>query len=643
MTKLPHRLPLSCILSAFSSIQTHFHLNSLPRFHSRIVSSSSSSSSTGLVVPSHDHISRLILDQSSPEAALQTFHWASKLSNFTHSQSTYRALIHKLCAFRRFNDVNQLLDEMPSSIGVPPDEDTLVTLVRGLGRARMIRDVIKVVDLASRFNTQLSLKIFNSILDVLVKEDIDLARNFYRKKMISTGVHGDDYTFGILMKGLCVTNRIAEAFKLLQLIKSSTVKPNAVVYNTLIHALCKNGKVGRARSLMNELDDPNVVTFNILISAYCKEENLVQALVLLEKSFAMGFTPDVITLTKILKIICDAGRVVEAFEILEKVESKRGVIDVVAYNTLIRGYCRIGKVRLGQRLYMEMERKGCLPNADTCNILISGFCESNMLDSALDMFNEMKADGISWNFVTYDTLIKGLCSAGRMEDGFKILELMEESKAGSGGRVSPYNSVLYGLYKKNRLEEASEFLSKMQNLFPRAVDRSLRILEFCKEGRVEDAKRVYNEITGQEGMPSVLVYDCLIRSLCLEGCTREAVELMNEMVGYGYLPTASTFNDVIRRFCSNGKLANALKLMEDMVGRGCTLDGGSYSLLIKGFCRMGDIQKAIMLLLQMLGENVIPDEMTWNSVLVCLSREREWSESKKMLHVNNLLECIIET
>ncbi|KAE8715555.1 Tubulin beta-2 chain [Hibiscus syriacus] len=62
------------------------------------------------------------------------------------------------------------------------------TLNPRLGRARMIRDVIRVVDLASRFNTQPSLKIFNSILDILVKEDIDLARKSYRKKMVQTDV-----------------------------------------------------------------------------------------------------------------------------------------------------------------------------------------------------------------------------------------------------------------------------------------------------------------------------------------------------------------------------------------------------------------------------------------------------------------------
>ncbi|KAH6755776.1 Pentatricopeptide repeat superfamily protein [Perilla frutescens var. hirtella] len=110
-----------------------------------------------------------------------------------------------------------------------------------------------------------SLKLLNTILDVLVKEDIDIAREFYRKKIMGTGLKGDDYTYGILMKGFCLTNRIGDGFKLLQIMKNHGVKVNVVVYNTLIHALCKNGKVGRARSLMNEMDKFSDVTFNILI------------------------------------------------------------------------------------------------------------------------------------------------------------------------------------------------------------------------------------------------------------------------------------------------------------------------------------------------------------------------------------------
>ncbi|KAK9077766.1 hypothetical protein SSX86_006104 [Deinandra increscens subsp. villosa] len=400
-------------------------------------------------VPNPEQISHLILDQKSANEALETFRWASKLPHFTHSQSTYRALVHKLCTFRRFDTAHQVLDEMPSLIGLPPDDDIFVTIVRGLGRARMIREVVKVPDLVSRFKVTPTLKIYNSILDVLVKEDIDIARGFYRRKMMGCGVKGDMYTFGILMKGLCLTNRIADGFKLLQTMKKKGVTPNAVVYNTLLHALCRHGKlgIGRARSLMNEMIDPNSVTFNILITAYCKTENLIQALVMLEKSFDLGFVPDVVTITKVVKILCDKDRGMEAVEVLERVEKKGGEIDVVAYNTLIKGFCKLKKAKAAVRFLKEMEMKGCLPNAETYNALIFGFCESGLPDLALDMFDEMKTVGISWNLITYETLIGGLCSIGRIEDGYKIMEIMVEK-----GNVPGYflwNSVVHSLARES--------------------------------------------------------------------------------------------------------------------------------------------------------------------------------------------------
>ena len=67
---------------------------------------------------------------------------------------------------------------MPNAIGSPPDEDIFITIVRGLGRARMVKRVIKVVDLVTQFGKKPSMRIFNSVLDVLVKEDIDLAREW---------------------------------------------------------------------------------------------------------------------------------------------------------------------------------------------------------------------------------------------------------------------------------------------------------------------------------------------------------------------------------------------------------------------------------------------------------------------------------
>ncbi|XP_077220558.1 pentatricopeptide repeat (PPR) superfamily protein [Tasmannia lanceolata] len=607
-------------------------------------SSSNSKPISSSSAPTHQDIARLILDQKSPSQAIQTFRWASKIPNFLHTQSTYRALIQKLCSFRRFHIVEKVLEEMPSSIGSTPDDDVFVTIVRGLGHARMPQQAIKIPNLMiHRYQKNPSLKIFNSVLDVLVREDIDLARDFFRKKMMGSGIQGDDYTFGILMKGLCWTNRIGEGFKLLSLMKSRGLEPNSVIYNTLIHALCRNGKVGRARSLINEMVDPSGVTFNVMISAYCREGDLIQALVMLEKSFALGFVPDVVTVTKVLEVLCNEGRVMDAVEVLDRVEKKKGgLIDTVAYNAVINGFCRLGKVKVGKRFLKEMEGKGCLPNVNTYNTLIAGFCESGNLDSALDLFHEMRTDGIDLNFVTYDTLIRGLCSGGRIADGFKILNMMEESRGGLGGRISLYNSIIYGLYRENRLEEAREFLVEMGRFFPRAVDKSLKILGFCEEGKVEEAKKVYDHMISEGGVPSALVFVRLIHGFCEEGNVREAFELMNEMVENSYFPIVSTFNALISGFCREGRVGGASKLIEEMVERGCLPNAGSYSSLIDVFCSRGDIQRAFGLLVKMVGKGIDPDHLIWNSLVLCLSQETVWMESKNRLQVNHLLDWICE-
>ncbi|XP_075488339.1 LOW QUALITY PROTEIN: pentatricopeptide repeat-containing protein At2g17525, mitochondrial [Primulina tabacum] len=576
-----------------------------------------------VLVPTNQQIAHLILEQKTASQALQTFKWASEISNFTHTPSTYRALIHKLCTFRQFETVEQLLEEMPKSIGSGPDDDIFITMVRGYGRARMIREVTRVLDLLPKFGKAPSLKLLNSILDVLAKEDIDIAREFYRKKIMGSGLKGDDYTYGILMKGFCLTNRIGDGFKLLRVMKTRGVKINVVVYNTLIYALCKNGKVGRARSLMSEMEDYSDVTFNIMISAYCNENNLVPALVLMEKCFGNGFLPDVVSVTKVVKVLCNAGRVLDAAEVLQRVEGKGGTLDVVAHNTLIEGFVRAGKVRAGLGFLKQMEMKGCLPNTDTYNILIASFCESGMLDSALDMFHEMKRAGVKWDFATFETLIHGLCSNGRTREGLRIFELIEEGKGSFLGRINPYNSILYGLYRENLITEALEFLKNMRNLFPTAVDMSSRILRLCHDGHTVEAKKVFEEMTAAGRCPSALIHASLIQGFCEKGCIKEAVELMNQMMGLGYFPIASTFNGLINGLCEQRKTTRALRLVEDLKMRGFLPDSESYGLLINAFCSEGEPQKALMLFLEMVGRGLTPDYNSWNVIIPAVSEFRD--------------------
>ncbi|KAF7130186.1 hypothetical protein RHSIM_Rhsim10G0193900 [Rhododendron simsii] len=346
----------------------------------------------------------------------------------------------------------------------------------------MIHNVIKVVDLVSKFDETPSLKIYNSILDVLVKEDIDLARKFYREKMMESGVEGDDYTFGILMKGLCLTNRIDEGFKHLAAMKSRGLIPNTVIYNALLHALCKNGK-----------------------------GNVVQALVMLEKSFGNGCVPDVVTVTKVIGILCNEGRVTEAVEILERVKSNGGSVDVEAYNTVIKGF-------------------------------------------SMDMFQEMKMAGIIWNFVMFDTLVNAI------ERSSRILRLRKESSVDDVKRVYDqmteeggipsalvYSSLIHGFCQKGLIKEAFELMNEMisRTYFPIATTFNSVLIGLCKEGKIGSAVNLLEDLVGRGCLPDVESYNPLVEALCRKGEFQKAWLLLLQMVDKGVVPDFCTWNSLV--------------------------------------------------------------------------------------------------
>ncbi|KAL6536212.1 hypothetical protein OROGR_012784 [Orobanche gracilis] len=165
---------------------------------------------------------------------------------------------------------------MPNRISSSSDDDIFVTIVRGFGRARMTREVIRVLDLVAKFgNTGApSLKLLNTILDVLVKEDIDIAREFYRKKIMGNGVKGDDYTYGILMKEFEEVNKyvlveaVATSFSLsgthlfMEAISQSTNNKDSLAdprtkfgFTVIAHILLSPGLLGPLayyKSLVNQ-------------------------------------------------------------------------------------------------------------------------------------------------------------------------------------------------------------------------------------------------------------------------------------------------------------------------------------------------------------------------------------------------------
>ncbi|KAL6637799.1 hypothetical protein ACP70R_025371 [Stipagrostis hirtigluma subsp. patula] len=186
--------------------------------------------------------------------------------------------------------------------------------------------------------------------------------------------------------------------------------PDAQCYNTLIAALCRNGRFKEARFLLDQMErpgarcSPDSYTYTVLISWYCR--------------IGVG--------TGCRKAA--RRRIYEAGRLFRRMGEKGLVPDVVAYNCLINGLCKTYRVERAHEVFDEMLKTGCAPNRVTYNSFVRYYSVVNDVDKAVHWMREMVARGHGVaSSSTYTPVIHSLCESGRVSEARRFLIEMVES------------------------------------------------------------------------------------------------------------------------------------------------------------------------------------------------------------------------
>ncbi|XP_048569536.1 pentatricopeptide repeat-containing protein At1g77405 [Triticum urartu] len=186
--------------------------------------------------------------------------------------------------------------------------------------------------------------------------------------------------------------------------------PDAQCHNTLLAALCRNGRFKEARFLLDQMERPGArcrpdsYTYTVLISWYCR--------------IGAG--------TGCRKAA--RRRIYEAGRLFRRMGEKGLEPDVVTYNCYINGLCKTYRVERAHEVFDEMVKKGCLPNRVTYNSFVRYYCAVNKVDKAVEWMREMVARGHGMaTSSTYTPLIHSLYESGRIGDARRFMIEMAES------------------------------------------------------------------------------------------------------------------------------------------------------------------------------------------------------------------------
>ncbi|CAN7087598.1 unnamed protein product [Brassica oleracea var. botrytis] len=98
------------------------------------------------------------------------------------------------------------------------------------------------------------------------------------------------------------------------MLKNNNCIPDNALLSTLIHWLCKDGRVTEARKLLDEFEKgsvPSLLTYNTLISGMCEKGELMEAGRLWDDMVERKCKPNAFTYNVLIEGLCKMGNVKE--------------------------------------------------------------------------------------------------------------------------------------------------------------------------------------------------------------------------------------------------------------------------------------------------------------------------------------------
>lgn len=436
-----------------------------------------------------------------PRLACNFFSYSRLNLNVIHTESTFELLIRSLCRANLIDFAKTVYDYMRADRIIPDKSllDYLVSSFSNAGKFGIAEDIlIARGELCKQKDETVSPFVYNKYLSSLIsRNQVDKAVLFLRSHILNSKCfRPDNFTFNIVMRGMCVAGKVEKAFELFNVMRSFGCYPDLVTYNTLINGLCRVGNADRAQELLREMQSqcefsPDVVSYTSVISGYCKLGKMEDAAALFHEMIGCGIRPNLFSFNVVIDGFGKKGEIASALKIYEQMARSDVRPDVVTLTSLIEGHSRVGDMDQSMKLWDEMNKRSVSPNAYTYSIVISGLCKRNRLNEACSLLRQLngRKEIIPQPFI-YNPVIDVLCKAGKIDEANAIVSELE-AKGCTHDKMT-YTILILGHCMKGRMFEAIKIYKKMLSTgcAPDSIATSSLVTCLRKAGMVHEANEI---------------------------------------------------------------------------------------------------------------------------------------------------------
>ncbi|XP_019098322.1 PREDICTED: pentatricopeptide repeat-containing protein DOT4, chloroplastic-like [Camelina sativa] len=450
------------------------------------------------------------------------------------------------------------------------------------------------------------------------------------KKMMSSGVEMDSYTFSCISKSFSSLRSVNGGEQLLGYILKSGFGDRNSVGNSLVAFYLKNQRVDSARMVFDEMTERDVISWNSIINGYVSNGLAEQGLSVFVKMLVSGVEIDLATIVSVFAGCADSslislGRAVHSFG-LKACFSREDRF----CNTLLDMYSKCGDLDSAKAVFTEMSDRSVVSYTS----MIAGYAREGLAGEAVKLFEQMEEEGISPDVYTI-TAVLNCCSRNRLlDEGKRVHEWIKENDMGFDIFVS---NALMDMYSKcGSMREAELVFSEMR--VKDIISWNTVIGGYSKNCYANEALSLFNLLLEEKRFsPDERTVACVLPACASLSAFDKGREIHGYIMRNGYFSDRHVANSLVDMYAKCGALLLARMLFDDIASK----DLVSWTVMIAGYGMHGFGKEAIALFNQMRQAGIEPDEISFVSLLYACSHSGLVDEGWRFFNIMRH-ECKIE-
>merc|ERR1719183_2341150 len=215
------------------------------------------------------------------------------------------------------------------------------------------------------------------------------------KEMLGKGIEPSIVTFNAVIDACARNSNMQHLPYLMQEMRQRKLEPNLITYSTMIKGFCQRGDMKAALEKLEELRTttklrPDEIVFNTLLDGCSSAGLVVEGERLLAEMRAEGIQPSNYTLTVMVRVLGHARRLDRALELVEDVTTRyRFKANSHVVSALIQACITNRDLKRAMAVFEKASQDRVPADARTCQSLFRGLLSSGGMVQAINVLRAM--------------------------------------------------------------------------------------------------------------------------------------------------------------------------------------------------------------------------------------------------------------